>query len=214
MQVFTYMQASNSRPSSPADTRQRLLDAAAHVFAQHGLAGSTTRAIAEAAGVNEVTLFRHFQTKDRLLAAVVGQAFDPETTADTLAPVQFTEDLRADLLEQGRHYEKLLKHNLPLVRTMLGEIQHRHRDQEKQVFLGIFGPIKAAILARIAAAQDSGDLRRDLRADVLADLFGSMIFTGVLRRAAPNSKLEYPASMYLEAAVELVLNGASTKRSQ
>ena len=61
-------------PARPADTRTRLLEAAARVFAKSGLAGSTTRAIADEAGVNEVTLFRHFQTKDRLLAAEIGRA--------------------------------------------------------------------------------------------------------------------------------------------
>lgn len=205
---------SHSRSPSPADTRQRLLDAAARVFARHGLAGSTTRAIAEEAGVNEVTLFRHFQTKDGLLAAVVGEAFGQTLDADPCDTIPFSDDLRADLVAQARHYEKLLKHNLPLVRTMLGEIQHHHREQEKQVFVGIFGPIKAAMLARIKAAQEHGELRRDLQPDVLADLFASMIFTGVLRRAAPDIRLEYPASTYLEAAVDLVLRGAAPERAR
>ncbi len=200
--------------TSPAATRQRLLDAAARVFAQHGLAGATTRAIAEEAGVNEVTLFRHFQTKDRLLEAVVGCNFGVPSAPVDEADLAITEDLRADLLARGRRYESLLESNLALVRTMLGEIQHRHRDQEKHVFIGIFGPVKAAILARIKAAQAAGELRSDLRADVLADLFGSMIFTGVLRRAAPDIKLEYPASTYLEAAVDLVIRGAGVDRAR
>lgn len=47
--------------------RERILEAAREVFAQHGSAGATTRRIAEAAGVNEVTLFRHFGSKEALL---------------------------------------------------------------------------------------------------------------------------------------------------
>jgi len=47
--------------------RERLLDAARRVFAQSGSAGATTRRIAEEAGVNEVTVFRHFGSKDALL---------------------------------------------------------------------------------------------------------------------------------------------------
>lgn len=208
------MQTLPSRPSSPADTRQRILEAAARIFARHGLAGSTTRAIAEEAGVNEVTLFRHFQTKDRLLAAVVGLNFGPRAEGTTAAPPPVTPNLRADLLEHARRYEKALQLNLPLVRTMIGEIQHRHRDQEKQVFHGIFRPVKAAMLARIEIAQAAGEIRNDLRSDVLADLFGGMIFTGVLRRAAPDIKLDYSASAYLEAAVDLVLRGAGIERAR
>jgi AcrR family transcriptional regulator len=49
------------------DLRQRILHAAARVYAQHGWRGATTRRIAEEAGVNEVSLFRHFGSKDALL---------------------------------------------------------------------------------------------------------------------------------------------------
>ena len=56
--------------SAPA--RQRLLAAATTVFGRDGLEGATTRAISREAGVNEVTLFRLFQSKENLLAAVVG----------------------------------------------------------------------------------------------------------------------------------------------
>ena len=52
-------------------TQARLLEAAARVFARHGAAGATTRRIAEEAGVNEVTLFRHFGSKGALLDAAV-----------------------------------------------------------------------------------------------------------------------------------------------
>ncbi len=45
------------------------------VFARDGLNGATTRAIAREAAVNEVTLFRLFRSKERLLAAVVGETF-------------------------------------------------------------------------------------------------------------------------------------------
>lgn len=52
-------------------TRDQLLDAAARVFAEHGFRGSTTRLIAEAADVNEVTLFRLFGSKDALLGEAI-----------------------------------------------------------------------------------------------------------------------------------------------
>jgi AcrR family transcriptional regulator len=52
-------------------SRERLLEAAARVYARAGLAGTTTRRVAEAAGVNEITLFRHFGTKERLIAEAI-----------------------------------------------------------------------------------------------------------------------------------------------
>ena len=196
-------------PTATTPTRQRLLDAAALVFARDGLSGATTRAIAEEAGVNEVTLFRHFQTKDGLLSAVVGENFGAgQPAANTPLPAA-TNDLRADLLSLARHYDKLLNENLPLVRTMIGEIHHHHREQEKQVYRGIFRPLKNAIIARLESAQTAGELSSSFTPSLLADLIAGMLFTGALRCGSKDLKLEYTHNHYIEAAVELVLRGAT-----
>src|SRR3954470_21092793 len=100
MQVITCMQA--KRLSSPAATRQRLLAAAARVYARVGLNGATTRAIAAEAGVNEVTLFRHFKSKDRLLTAVVGDNFGEKNAGERFEAPLTTDDLRKDLLKLAR----------------------------------------------------------------------------------------------------------------
>src|ERR1700689_3069017 len=50
--------------------RQRLLDAAADVFAEHGLEAGVEE-IARTAGVGMGTLYRRFPTKDALIAALV-----------------------------------------------------------------------------------------------------------------------------------------------
>ena len=55
----------------PDETRTILLDAALEIFSEKGFNGATTRTIAKKAGVNEVTLFRHFGTKDSLFDAVI-----------------------------------------------------------------------------------------------------------------------------------------------
>ena len=52
---------------SGTDVREQLLQAALRVYAVAGVRGATTRRIAHEAGVNEVTLFRHFGSKDTLL---------------------------------------------------------------------------------------------------------------------------------------------------
>ena len=63
-QILTYM-------SRPDETRESLLNAALDIFSEKGFNGATTRSIAERAGVNEVTLFRHFGNKDSLFDAVI-----------------------------------------------------------------------------------------------------------------------------------------------
>ena len=57
--------------SGAMDTRERILQAAARVYAQHGFRGATTRLIAIEAGVNEVSLFRTFGSKAALFEAML-----------------------------------------------------------------------------------------------------------------------------------------------
>jgi AcrR family transcriptional regulator len=52
-------------------TRQRILDAAAHVFGEYGYAAGTTNRIADAAGISIGTLYQHFPNKDAVLVALM-----------------------------------------------------------------------------------------------------------------------------------------------
>ncbi|HET6793102.1 MAG TPA: TetR/AcrR family transcriptional regulator [Acidimicrobiales bacterium] len=54
-----------------ADRRAQLLEAARTIFAASGPDGARIRDIAEAAGVNEALIYRHFSSKDELFAAAV-----------------------------------------------------------------------------------------------------------------------------------------------
>lgn len=67
------------------ETRRRILAAAAAEFVEKGYGGATTRGIADRAGVNEVTLFRHFGSKQELLKGVVAEAPDTSSLEDTLS---------------------------------------------------------------------------------------------------------------------------------
>src|SRR4051794_30413096 len=54
--------------------RQRLLAAAGDLFYRHGIRAVGVEAIAEAAGTNKMTLYRHFSSKDELVAAYLREA--------------------------------------------------------------------------------------------------------------------------------------------
>jgi len=58
----------------PANQRRaQLLDTAAEVFAVRGYSGATTAELAEAAGVSEPIIYRHFKSKKDLFIALVEQ---------------------------------------------------------------------------------------------------------------------------------------------
>src|SRR5919107_1475343 len=60
------------------ENRARILEAAARVYAETGYRGATTRRIATVAGVNEITLFRHFGSKDALIREAIVRAGSSE----------------------------------------------------------------------------------------------------------------------------------------
>jgi AcrR family transcriptional regulator len=68
--------AVSSRPNgharfTAADRRLQILETATGIFALQGYGGTTTREIAERAGVNEAIIFRHFPSKEELYWAVI-----------------------------------------------------------------------------------------------------------------------------------------------
>ncbi|MFD1050789.1 TetR/AcrR family transcriptional regulator, partial [Kibdelosporangium lantanae] len=54
-------------------TRQRILTAAAHVFAEHGYAAGTTNRIAERARVSIGSLYQYYPNKDAILVELVSR---------------------------------------------------------------------------------------------------------------------------------------------
>src|SRR5246127_699279 len=96
--------------SSTAVTREHLLDAAAQTFSRDGIQGATTREIAWRAGVNEVTLFRHFKSKEQLLGAVLQRGLAAEA-AILDEHSSWKENLRESLEKYARHYYSLLHKN-------------------------------------------------------------------------------------------------------
>jgi AcrR family transcriptional regulator len=69
------------RRLSGEERRESILRAVRQVFAENGFRGTTTRALAEAAGVSEALLFQHFPTKEALYAAMQ-TAFTRELDSD------------------------------------------------------------------------------------------------------------------------------------
>lgn len=106
------------------ERRLQILRIAVSLFSQRGFRGTTTKEIAQAAGVSEAMVFRHFATKEELYTAILdhkaceGEIEDPcELVADA---VQQKDDRRVfetlafaalEHHEQDREFLRLLLHS-------------------------------------------------------------------------------------------------------
>jgi AcrR family transcriptional regulator len=76
--------ALNGSRMSAEDRRLQILRVAVSLFSQRGFGGTTTKEIAQASGVSEAMVFRHFATKQELYTAILdhkacsGDAMNPE----------------------------------------------------------------------------------------------------------------------------------------
>ena len=104
------------------DARELLLDAALKVYAEHGTRGATTRRIAQAAGVNEVTLFRVFGSKDALLREALATSPRALQFIDTKLP-ETPVDPEAELTEFCRHHHHVLHEARAVIRKCMGEFE-------------------------------------------------------------------------------------------
>ena len=98
-------------------TDATMFDAALTVLAKRGYGGATTRRIAEAAGINEVTLFRRFGDKRQLILAAI-HATIARLASDGLTA---TGDLETDLIRVVEYYSDLVQQRDGLVGTLLLE---------------------------------------------------------------------------------------------
>jgi AcrR family transcriptional regulator len=100
--------------------RDQLLEAAARLYAETGYHGATTRRIALQAGVNEITLFRHFGSKEALMREAIARAGSSD--AHQILP-DVPRDPSRELREWAEAHIAELRERRSLIRTCMGEIE-------------------------------------------------------------------------------------------
>lgn len=189
--------------SKALGTRQRLLDAARMEFGDKGIESATTRGIAERAGCNEVTLFRHFESKQKLLAAVV-QETSEEFSAVCECGENFSGDAREDLARFARVYNASLERCEGMARAMIGE-SRRRPTLAKELIGDVLEPFHRSIACYLEQRKKDGQVRQDLNAMAFAEVFTSSLMGGLLRRTSGLSELDRDG--WIRETVEIFVRG-------
>lgn len=175
------------------DIRQRILDAATRVYAQHGFRGATTRLIATEAGVNEVTIFRTFGSKaalfDALMRLHVARAPMPLLPDDPVDPEREMTEWCAAMLEHMRE-------NRSLIRTSFGELEDRPEAAvsvcEGPNCAGLLLTDYAVRLQALGFVDDAADIATSV-AMLMSSMFGDAISRDVMPNAFPEPVDAAPA---------------------
>ena len=136
--------------TSRADTRTQILDAAESLFALYGYRGTSTRSIAESAGLTQPVINYHFDSKAALFEEALGRSID--RLVSSLGPV--LEDLRSGDTGVAGAFREICERvfEAPTTNRMIRSLS-AHDDDE----LGLESRIKAATTLRQIAGAVGGE---------------------------------------------------------
>ena len=159
------------------ERREELLRAAARVYARHGYRGSTTRRIADEAGVNEITIFRQFGTKDTLIHEAIASC----GLGDSLTQLP---KIPADPHRELQHWATTLRSHICATRLLVRRCMSE-RDEHPQLSASANrGPMRAAaeLQGYIGRLQEHGFIEGDVDANAATAMFIGTIFSDAMGR--------------------------------
>lgn len=128
------------------ETSEKLMIAAIDLMSEKGYNGVTTEEIARTAGYSEKTLFRHFQSKQKLLEAAFEKYHYGEEMRN-LFHEHLQWDLQEDLLMVCNTYHKIMQQNRKMILIAMKdgehlpgfrEATHKHPEQLKAFLTDYF----------------------------------------------------------------------------
>jgi AcrR family transcriptional regulator len=192
-------------------TRDRMLDAAAHVMRTRGLARTTTKEIAKAAGYSEAALYKHFRDKtDLFLAVLVERA--PNTLGSAFAGLdqKIGQGSVQETLEQiARGALAFYRLGFPMAASLFAEpdllAAHRAALRDRGA-----GPqyIGIAVAAYLTAERNLGRIRSDADPDAAAALLlGACLQHAFLSSFAGESADQDAIDQIATALVRTLMSG-------
>jgi AcrR family transcriptional regulator len=200
--------------------REAIIRAVRRVFAERGFHGTTTKALADAAGVSEALLFKHFPTKEALYSAM--QAFcSAERDPERLERIKAMEPSTATLVvivhlmvarivrrECGDNEETALHHQL-MLRSMMEDGEFARLFFHRSVSCWLSKVQECLDGACIAGDATCQPVRPDLGGIFTHHLAKTLMLS--LLPATPVVDYDMPLGPLIEQAVWFSLRGMGVK---
>ncbi|MEL6385269.1 MAG: TetR family transcriptional regulator [Cyanobacteria bacterium J06626_18] len=183
--------------SSPS-TRQRLTQAALELFLSQGIGATTTRQIADQAGVNEVTLFRNFGNKYGLLLAMLQDA----PTALVKPSLRPSDTSSEALREYASQCLQALEQVASFIRSVIGEAD-QYPPEHRQALQKRLGEIRHDMADHLQHLW--GEATPRLPAEELASLLGAVLVGYTLVETTSGYALWENRDDFLDAIVSVLV---------
>ena len=146
-----------SRPAA----REALLDAAAAIMREHGIARTRTRNVAQRAGYSEATMYKHFADKTDLMLAVL-QERSTAFTQLAAALADHSGSLEEALTRIARAAIAFYVDNFPMLASIFADPQvlDGHRDALRERGLGPHH-VNEAVAAYLRSEMEAGRIGPD-----------------------------------------------------
>ncbi|MDY6940648.1 MAG: helix-turn-helix domain-containing protein [Cyanobacteriota bacterium] len=190
-------------------TRTRILASAQRLFARRGFEGTTTRALAQEAGVAEGTLFRHFDNKKAILIEVATQGW-----------IEILTDLLTELSEMGSYKAVAqvmqrrmlhLRENADMLRVCFLEAQF-HPELRDRIQAEVIDKMTDVAEAFVQTAMDRG-IYRKMNPRLVANVFLGMFMISGFSHQTMLGPEASPAALkeMAEGLADIFLNGILAK---
>lgn len=182
------------------ERREELLRAAARVYAQHGYRGSTTRRIADEAGVNEITIFRQFGTKDTL----IHEAIASSGLSDPLLELP---KVPADPHRELQQWAGALRCHIGASRLLMRRCMSEREEHPQLSACANRGPVRAAAELEnyIGRLQLHGLAEDAVEQKAAAAMFIGALFSDAMGRDVMPEMYPSPAATAIEQYTTLFL---------
>ncbi len=157
------------------DTKELLLKATLKLISEKGYLGATTREIAQEAGVTELTLFRHFGSKEKLFEELLkSYTFLPKLKE--LLPG--LEDLSYEqaLTVIAKRFLLTLKERKAMIRILYSEVT-TYPEKIRTVYNNFIDEMRATLAGYFEVLQDRGILKKKIAPEMAARVFLWILFS-------------------------------------
>jgi AcrR family transcriptional regulator len=197
--------------SSTRATRDKILETALKLFSRKGYLGATTKEISKEAGIAEVTLFRHFPSKEKLFADVINTySFLP--ALKSLLPEISNMPYQDALTVIARKFLETLTARKDIIRIMLSEM-HRYPEQIQHIYNAFIEELFRTLASYFEELQKKG-IAREFNPEFAARAFLGIFFSYFIGMEIKNLKRfkKEDTETLIKEFVSLFINGILRRR--